>query len=247
MATQNLNPGKWHVCFSWNMERGRAGWVRAVNLAAKIRERLSAVTGVALDDPPDTHNNPEPTRREVSFTSRDVWSVDVWIDVRLRINSAMLDSAATLALRDAGAGTDWDTMRVTEAMGRGVQPLLGGQVSASGVGTAAARAALGVWQGFGPEFLFGVVSSSYEPFSGTAPQPAMIDGAVGRLAAGPVTDSNNPARIGQSDPVFTLPVIDLGVSPLAIKVTLGVVGGLAALVIIGYTARGVSGLIREVK
>lgn len=247
MPNVTINPGRWHCCFSWNMERSRAGWVRAANLAQKVRDRFAAIPGVSLADAPDTHQNPEPARREVSMTSRDVWSVDVWVDVRLQINSGQLDSAATLALRDAGAGSDWDTVRVAASMATCERPLLGGDVNARGAGIATARAALGLFSGFGPEHTFGTVCSSFETYNSTPPQPATIDGVVGRLAAGPVTDSNNPARIGQSDPVFTLPVIDLGISPLAVKITLISVASLAGLVIIGYTARGISGLIREVK
>lgn len=247
MASITLAPGRWHGSFSWNMERSRAGWVRAANLAQKIRDRFAAIPGVSFADAPDGHQNPEPARRSVSMTSRDVWSVDVWVDVRLAINSGQLDSAATLALRDAGAGRDWDTIRVAAAMAACGAPLLGGDTNARGAGVLATRSVLGLFAAFGPEYTFGTVCSSFETYGGTPPAPATIDGAVGRLAAGPITDSNNRDRIGQSDPVFVIPGLDLGVSPLAVKITLISVASLAGLIVVGYSARGVAGLIREVK
>ena len=247
-----LPAGRYHFCASFNMEPGRARWVRGDVFATKVREALSAIQGVTFVTAPQGTGNPEAALVDLEMpltADRGVWSVDVWVNLAAGVNSSAVATAFATALRNAGAGNDWPTENVAAAMERCANPIIPRDLARRTGATAGASVLTGplgtiVGESLTPN-AFERVCLTIEAYAGAPPARSGIDGAAGRAIASPVRDSSNPQRIGQREPIFTIPGINWPFTAAELKVTLYVVGGLVALGIIGYTARGIAQVMRE--
>lgn len=225
---------------------------------------------------PSGHANPEvkiiPLSRAVG---RKVISVDVWVKAVVpgvggeTVNLAAAE-AFKVASRDTGlsanriAGglntcsdlTEWFRTPVVRTAGAavGVNFLILPATLTAAAAAAAYRRSTG--QDVTVEAVLATVCATYEFFqAGHAPPEATITGGGGgvlgtagaAVAAGPIEQSTTPGQVGTSPSAFHVPGFEWPISAAAIQWTLIGLGSVVGLFIIGYTARGVSGLIREVK
>ena len=225
---------------------------------------------------PSGHANPEvkiiPLSRAVG---RKVISVDVWVKAVVSgVGGGTVNLAAAeafkVASRDTGlsanriAGglstcsdlTEWFRTPVVRTAGAaaGANFLILPATLTAAAAAAAYRRSTG--QDVTVEAVLATVCATYEPFqAGHAPPEATITGGGGgvlgttgaAVAAGPIEQSTTPGQAGTSPAAFHVPGFEWPISAAAIQWTLIGLGSVVGLVVIGYTARGVSGLIREVK
>ncbi len=225
---------------------------------------------------PSGHANPEvkviPLSRVIN---RKVISVDLWMKVGASsVAGTAANRAAAEAFKVASRDTGLSVERIAGGLGTCSDltewfrtPLVqtaGAAVVANPVllpvtiGAAAANAARRrlTGQDVTAEAVIATVCATYEVFqAGHAPPEATITGGGGgalgtagaAVAAGPIEQSTTPGQVGTSPPAFHVPGFEWPISAATIQWTLIGLGSVVGLFIIGYTARGVSGLIREVK
>ena len=225
---------------------------------------------------PSGHGNPEVKIIPLSrLLNRKVISVDLWVKVGASaVAGTAANRAAAEAFKVASRDTGLSVERIagglntcsdlTEWFRTPVVQTAGAMVSGNILllpATLTAAAAIAAYRrSTGHDVtaaaVLATVCATYEVFqAGHAPPEATITGGGGGLlgtagaavAAGPIEQSTTPGQVGTSPPAFHMPVFEWPISANAVTYTLIGLGTVIGLVVIGYTARGVSGLIRGVK
>lgn len=233
MGAPMMNPGTWHVMFSINLDSDRADWVNLANFAARLQRDLAAIPGVTFTAAPNGNFNPDVRKRSLAATGQKLIDADVWINLAQRTDGGRLCTVATTAFRDAGAGDDWTIAPVAQAMGECRRPSF-------------INAALAPNGRRSNEEAFSTVCASFEAYRGAPPQQGGIDSFLGRLAAGPVEQSNNPQQVGRSENPLRLPEgFRFPTIPGYVKWGGIALVALVGIGVVGYTVRGFAQLARE--
>jgi hypothetical protein len=272
MSTENIRTGEyWHCSHSFNVSPALASRFSIALMATEITRRFGALGLVTSKDgrslAPSGHANPEVKIIPLSWVvNRKVISVDVWVKAAVSgLEGAMVNLAAAEAFKVASRDTSLSAQRIAGGLNTCSDLTEWFRTNAARVAAApaallAAPAIYALNRATDGALLrdaaVATVCATYELFQvGRPPPEATITGGGGgvlstagaAVAAGPIEQSTTPGQVGTSPPAFHMPVFDWPISASAVTWTLVALGSVVGLFIVGYTARGVSGLIREVK
>lgn len=208
-ATATGDPARYHGAWSFNVERGIADGVNARSWADAVASALRA-SGCSLTAPdgsalaPAGHANPETTRQSVGLgTDRYVWTVEAWFVCNRTIQGRDLNLQVATAFKNSGAGRDFPAEDAARAMGA-CETVRDVQVRARTTSQTLAEGIVPVLFGYRTLFAsVGTVCATYESYSGAARSNVSLNSPIARAAAGPIDQTNNPARLGESPVVWS--------------------------------------------